>query len=168
MTGKGHILSAMAMAPGLGYMTYQFDHSIPMAMLSTIFCLLGSTAPDWLEIPIKQKKGKKVIIRRVIKHRTITHVASLWLMLLYFSYCQLADTPLLPWQFQYERIYDYMLFGFAVGGCLHLLGDIQNKQPIPIFTLKDGFALNLFKSGKGEFITIIIASGISTALLLKH
>lgn len=77
---------------------------IPVAML-------GSTAPDWLE-SLAHRLGYR------IKHRTITHYVSLWVLGMLFSLFVID--------------FHGILFWFAFGGLTHLFCDALTVMGVPI------------------------------------
>jgi len=111
------------------------------------FAFLGSwygvTAPDWMEIArVEQKdtyKGTIWIRKSVIPHRTITHWWFFWVaslaFLIYILKLQRID-DLLNYigvsngHLTAEAILS-MMYGFVIGGLLHLLGDVVNPSGIP-------------------------------------
>ncbi len=56
MTGKGHTLTGFAIA--LYPASIVYDHGIICAFLAAIGCVLGTTAPDWMEIPLPVKNAE--------------------------------------------------------------------------------------------------------------
>ena len=166
MTGKGHTMCGMVAGIAPASAAYVTAGFIP-AIAAWAFTIVGSTAPDWLEFPKEVKKkvnGKimTVLVRR-IPHRTITHTISVWVLAMAFFYISLAGThaysipQLLP-------IISAIGLGFSYGGVIHLLGDIPNKQRIPIFTKFDGVSLSLWKSGEFEKTLVFICGLISLYL----
>ncbi|MDK9790598.1 metal-dependent hydrolase [Vibrio sp. D431a] len=163
MTGKGHTQCGFAFSVFPIMVSYQNVGAIPAA-LAMITCVLGATAPDWLEIRVT-KNGES---RTLIPHRTITHIIALWTLLAIYAYCSVKgiDTPYYDLPLIEHGSVAASLFGFACGGLVHLLGDIPNKQKIPIFTTYDGIAFNLWKSGKNEGLLVALTSFIAMALML--
>ncbi len=151
MTGRGHLATGFA----LSFATFYFSKEVgAISWLATIFVIIGSTAPDWLEI----RSGEYTMI----PHRTITH----WLPLWVFGFLT-AIYSLSPYYFS---IFDYMTFldsfilgeiaascllGFSIGGLLHLLFDLPNPMGIPVLTPIHRFSLKLWNSGSMEFPIVI-------------
>lgn len=106
-----------------------------LALATVITGYLGGTAPDWLEL-IPWRKGK-----RWCTHRTITHWVPAWAALLYASNLGLGSY----W-------WCGPLFGFAVGGLIHLLIDWPNPLGVPI--LWSRHSLNLWKSGRADSFVV--------------
>jgi membrane-bound metal-dependent hydrolase YbcI (DUF457 family) len=143
MTGKGHHISGVICSVGFAQLAYDMGLSFVVVGLGVI---LGSKAPDWMEILIKGK--------RLITHRTITHWLPLWVAALYFSYeyVDLINS--------YAMHLGELIIGFSIGGLLHLLLDIPNPMGIPILTPTRRFSLNLWNSGSNEFVIhILLAMG---------
>lgn len=158
MTGSGHTLTGFVAGIPLAVLCYQNGAGVTGTIGCLAACVMGATAPDWLEVPYKSKqKGKngtpQVVRKRLLKHRGVTHIITLWGMafLWSFTYLKEGSDPLKFTEFSLLMI--SLLFGFFGGGVLHLLGDIPNKQKIPIFTPWDGIAFNLWKSGEYERVT---------------
>ncbi|GAL23014.1 hypothetical protein JCM19235_1315 [Vibrio maritimus] len=117
-------------------------------LITTFACIAGSTAPDWLELPIKDKQGR---IIRLIAHRTITHNVAIWLTLTTWAYSQITGFDLFPVMPTCDDpILLSIAWGFGFGGLVHLFWDFPNKKPIPIFMMKAGVSLHLWESGKHE------------------
>lgn len=142
MTGKGHTWVSLAFSIA----TYKIGLQLGITpLLVSVATIVGGTAPDWLEI--RKKNGGTVI-----KHRTITHWLPLWLALFFFTYGLITKNENL-YQLYDFNINEYLLsflFGFSIGGLLHLLVDIPNPMGIPILTPTRRFSLKLWKSGKFE------------------
>lgn len=169
MTGKGHF------ATGIACSLIAFDLTNTLngfGLLGSVGLILGVNAPDYLEIRRRKYNSGGVCVGTYtkIKHRTITHTLSLWVIFMLFC---LANLPYFNSNlgnnsdfFQFLNISNYMnnydfigyylfsfLFGYSMGALLHLLTDIPNPMGIPIF-LKKRYSLNLWKSGKNESIII--------------
>ncbi|UKA04592.1 metal-dependent hydrolase [Photobacterium damselae] len=168
MTGKGHTICGIVSGIAPASAAYVAGGFIP-AIAAWAFTIAGSTAPDWLEFPKEVRKkinGKTttVLVRR-IPHRTITHTIIAWAFATFFFYISLAGTHaygiphLLP-------IISAIGLGFSYGGVVHLIGDLPNKQRIPIFTRFDGISLNLWKSGEFEKTLAVICGAISLYLAI--
>lgn len=169
MTGKGHF------ATGIACSLIAFDLTNTLngfGLLGGIGLILGVNAPDYLEIRRKKYNSAGVCVGTYtkIKHRTITHNLSFWLIFMFFC---LANMPYFNSSigdsssfFQilnisnsiqgYETLSYYLfsfLFGYSAGALLHLLTDIPNPMGIPIF-IKKRYSLNLWKSGKNESVIV--------------
>lgn len=161
MTGAGHTLSGIIGGLPLGYMVYAASGSLVAAFITTTSCVLGSTAPDWMEIPYgttkKDPKGNTVsVTKRLLKHRGVTHILSLWVLVTLWAFLYIKDGYSTIFSVELPYLLVAAIFGFAYGGVLHLLGDIPNRQRVPIFTCYDGIALGLWESGKGERLTCFL------------
>lgn len=176
MTGLGHTKTGLAfgIVPAtICYVHYDFNY----AAFSYLLCVLFSTAPDWLEIQkrkevqVTRKNGETQLETRVstvIPHRTVTHIVSVWTLGLIialhsispFSHKLAAYLPELN-----SKISASALLGMCCGGLIHLIWDIPNKKPIPLFTPWDKVGLNLWKSGKHErgivLVTLVTSLFIS-------
>lgn len=118
--------------------------------------LLGSTAPDWLELPQKPTfwgTGGK----RLIPHRTLTHWWPLWVWL-FISTLHMQGT-----------LISALLEGFALGGLSHLVVDLPNPMGVPFATpfASSRKSLKWWRSGQHEFliISVFIAIGLLTLWL---
>lgn len=113
-----------------------------------IAAVLGATAPDWLEISSAKQMGDKWVRTSVIPHRTITHWLPAWIVMCIYSYINIQQ----PWM--------GMLFGFTVGGLLHLALDIPNPSGVPIlhpfkpYKIRINGHYGIWKSGQFEYIII--------------
>ena len=151
MTGQGHNWSGVALIPTVYYQTYTLLSNHIASFIACIVLLSGATAPDWLEI--RKKTGGTVIT-----HRTITHWLPLWIGLLLFSNYMMVNSNLdiMGYSIHLNAYISSAIFGFAVGGLLHLAVDFPNPMGIPIFTPYHRLSLNLWKSGKNEALLISI------------
>lgn len=159
MTGKGHFATGIC----LSFFTYKFsmnllgvESSYFLCLLSAIGTIVGSTAPDWLEI-VKSNGA------RVIRHRTITHWLPLWIGLFYIFYSILTKDNKFIFVYNINSNLNYIItmtssffLGFTIGGLLHLLYDIPNPMGIPILTPYKRFSFKLWRSGKNEPGIIIV------------
>lgn len=166
MTGKGHTQCGIAFSILPASIAYANMGLVP-SILAAITCIVGSTAPDWMEIRVSVKGGGS---KTLIPHRTITHIVGAWVLLAVYSYCSVKsiETPFYDLPLMENDSLSASLFGFACGGLVHLFGDLPNKQKIPILTLWDGIALNLWKSGKNEGLMVFLTFAIASGLLLKE
>lgn len=142
MTGKGHTWVSLAFSIA----TYKIGLQLGITpLLVSVATIVGGTAPDWMEI--RKKNGGTVI-----KHRTVTHWLPLWLALFFFTYGLITKNETLYqfYDFNFNQYLLSFLFGFSIGGLLHLLVDIPNPMGIPILTPTRRFSLKLWKSGKFE------------------
>lgn len=112
MTGRGHKLAGAGAGASLAYL-FLADGIAPAA-LSFVFCMWGSTAPDWLEVRI----GKG---RTLIPHRTLTHWPWPWVLLVVVVMATVG-----------EPLISAALIGFLVGGLTHLCGDAITPDGIPL------------------------------------
>lgn len=110
-----HKLSGVIAAAGFYWLASVID--FPTAPHMAVGVILGSTAPDWLEIPSWQKDGAR---KSVIPHRSITHWVAMWSFLLSLA-------ALWPSQ----HVIKYILAGFAFGGLMHCLLDGCTPMGVP-------------------------------------
>lgn len=109
------------------------------AFLSLAAGILGSTAPDWLEVAFWTRRRKLWI-----RHRTATHWGLGWIGLLLWSYYGLQ-----------AHAWSALTLGFAAGGIMHLLSDTPNPRGIPwIYKHR---SLNLWASGDCDCIVVGVA-----------
>jgi membrane-bound metal-dependent hydrolase YbcI (DUF457 family) len=166
LTGKGHTLTGLVFC----FAAYKFSNSIEASgVIAGLFTIIGSTAPDWLEL--RSKKGGTFI-----KHRTITHWLPVWLLMFLYAYSQFVPSSL-DFIKSIPSIYNALsyklnmyvgsgILGFSIGGLLHLLFDLPNPMGIPILTPYHRFSLKLWKSGKFEN-TIVFSVLIFTLYYLN-
>lgn len=119
------------------------------SLLTLVSGILGGTAPDWLEVAWWSRRH-----RLWITHRTWTHWGIAWITLLAYSYLALG-----------HQLWAPMLFGFAVGGVMHLLADWPNPLGIPWIVGRH--SLNLWKSGRCDLI-VIAAAWIGALMVSDH
>ncbi|MGF1905226.1 metal-dependent hydrolase [Aliivibrio salmonicida] len=139
MNNKGHCRGALAFS--IIPTSLSLDHGFIFAFLSFMSCLSAASFPDWAEKLMK------------LPHRSLFHTLSIWVGLSMYSYSNLGDGPL--W---------CVLFGFSCGGVSHWVGDVPNKQGLPIFTPKDRFALHLWESGKHQNLTVLVIFALSLSV----
>jgi membrane-bound metal-dependent hydrolase YbcI (DUF457 family) len=157
MTGKGHLLTGAIFS----FASFKFTNDIGgLGIITALFTIFGSTAPDWLEI----RKGTNTLI----PHRTITHWLPIWLIMFLYGLSQFnpnlidflknINTDLYTIvSIKINIIISSAILGFSIGGLLHLLFDIPNPMGIPVFTPVHRISLNLWKSGEKEFFIILIS-----------
>ncbi|MGR5557814.1 metal-dependent hydrolase [Vibrio fortis] len=171
MTGKGHTLCGIFGGIAPAAIAYESTSSIVPALFAYAACVIGSTAPDWMEIPLSKKQtnkdgtGEITVQKTLIPHRTWTHIICVWFALCVGAYGGLGNESWFNLSIDLGPTNTSFLLGFTYGGLLHLFGDLPNKQKIPIFTPWDGIALNLWKSGRFEKTLVglvVLMSGIWT------
>lgn len=163
MTGHGHTNTGLlfgAFPASIAFFSFGFEYSI----IAYIFCLVFSTAPDWLELQVKKNLNGVSVVTTLIPHRTITHIVFVWFLIFSLGLRTTHPSflpdflvncfPILP------SMLATILLGVGSGGLIHLLWDLPNKKPIPFFTLWDRVGLNLWKSGRFEsqivFMTMLL------------
>ena len=99
------------------------NHSIIAGSVCAVFspphvaaCVLGATAPDWLEWVLK-------FTGRPVKHRSATHIFTHWLVLAIFA----------------TLVWDYhgLITAFAWGGVSHILTDAMTVSGVPFSPYSD-------------------------------
>lgn len=126
MTWKSHIAIGSALA-------------LPFNPISLPLCVIGSTAPDWLEILLKA-------LGIPIQHRTKTHYLIIPIIIILFAWL----------------VYDFkdMIFWFGIGYLSHWLADSLTITGVPISPLdKSNFTLLGGRLRTGEPLEFIIAFG---------
>lgn len=117
-----------------------------------VAALLGSTAPDWLEVAWWSRSR-----RLWITHRTWTHWGIAWVGLLGGAYHALGSHALAA-----------PAFGFACGGVMHLLADWPNPLGVP--WIAGRHSLNWWKSGRCDLVIVaaswLIALAVSDEIWL--
>ncbi len=108
--------------------------------------LLGSTAPDWMEVAWWSRSR-----RLWITHRTWTHWGVAWVGLLLGSYHALGTHALAA-----------PAFGFACGGVMHLLADWPNPLGVP--WIAGRHSLNWWKSGRCDLVIVAASWLIALAV----
>lgn len=76
--------------------------------------VIGATAPDWMEWVLK-------IIRRPVKHRTVTHYLSVWTL------AWIATLFLTP-----DGLISTLVTAFCWGGVTHILTDAMTVSGVPL------------------------------------
>lgn len=151
MNRTGHAWGALCFAPvPLALMA---DATPLHSILAFLGCLSGSSAPDWLEFDR-------------IPHRTYTHTLSLWLAVTAYGYHLALGDTFVPIEAlkATSTILGAILCGFGCGCISHWLGDVLNRQPVPIFTPFDRYCLNLFASGSHQRITCAFIFSVACIL----
>lgn len=161
MTGAGHTLSGLVGSVPLAVIVFNATGSVVGAAAAITCAIMGSTAPDWLEIPYKSTKIKengieKKVTKRLLKHRGVTHIVSIWVLIFLWAFLYIKDGENPIFDFELPMLIVSMVYGFAGGGIMHLIGDLPNKQKIPVFSTFDGISLNIWESGKYELLTTFI------------
>lgn len=137
MTKSGHVLT------GIGSLFITLDVCLQnqiSPILPVIGVLLGTTAPDWLEVSWWNFLGNR---KSLIMHRTLTHWWILWVVLFMLAL------------FIKDTLEGMFTIGFCIGALTHLLFDLPNPHGIPMFMpYGKTISLNLWKSGKFEVILI--------------
>ncbi|MEZ9708821.1 metal-dependent hydrolase [Vibrio breoganii] len=164
------------------------EYSWWLAPIVFIMVVLGSTAPDYLEIRYRQevpKKGIKGLVsgdtryvsKTVFSHRGITHVISIWVGFFYYSYACLFDVTLISWLSYFFDSNSYAtsnlwilvpLFGYSYGGLVHLLCDVPNGRGLPIVPVCFRVKLGLWHSDQMELPMIIFIGGLSSYLTANY
>lgn len=118
---------------------------VPLAML-------GATAPDWLEWV------SGAVLRRKIKHRTVTHVLTTWLTAALF----------------FGLVWDYRSWGlaFALGGLCHWLQDSLTVTGVPVTWWSDRRTTllggRMRTGGIGEYILSAAVVAVCAGLIFMR
>lgn len=121
------------------------------SILAVLTGFLGGTAPDWLELVWWRRGSGR---HSWIPHRTLTHWGIAWIALLVGSYYALPHQPWMP-----------LVFGFACGGMMHLLADWPNPMGVPWLFIHKRHSLNLWSSGRCDWI-VQGAAWLAAALMV--
>lgn len=119
------------------------------SVLALAAAVLGSTAPDWLEVAWWSRAR-----RLWITHRTLTHWGVGWIALCVISYRLLGVYPSAA-----------VTFGFACGGLMHLFADWPNPLGVPWIAARH--SLNLWTSGRCDLL-VVGAAWIGAGLTADH
>lgn len=151
MNGRGHRLTAITFGATIvsAYVAGVVNINYPgnPIMIAAIFMagiIAGSSAPDWLELPIKSKGN---IVARIIPHRTITHWFPIWILLGWW-----IEQQKFIWQIEVAA------FGFVSSALLHILMDLLSKAGVPILLpfARNRKKLSLYSTGKfSEFLAVL-------------
>ncbi|WP_267926072.1 metal-dependent hydrolase [Desulfolithobacter dissulfuricans] len=150
MSRFGHKVSAGAIAATAFLML----SSLFSASMFAVGCLLGSLAPDWLEVAWFSKWFGR---QSLVPHRTITHWPWPWIMALAALFFAPVDGPGF-----------WLVAGFLAGGLLHLVLDLATPAGIPLgkpFGKKQSFSLYR-TGGPGEIIVSVALWGLPAIILL--
>lgn len=131
-----------------------FSYTFFISAICVFAMILGSNAPDYLELRYKKKtKNKKGDViyasTTVLPHRGVTHTLMIWCVLSYMMH-RMAFQPI-----EYNEVYLFA-FSYSFGAVVHLFGDLPNKKGIPIFPFCPKFCLNLWKCSKNEKLTCFL------------
>lgn len=109
------------------------------SLIFLLACILGSTAPDALEI-------------KIIKHRTYTHLPVFWV------FCFAVGTSLTAY-YELGSIFSIIIAGVCFGALTHWAGDLGTPMGVPVFfSVKNRYSLNLWKTGhRSELVPIFVA-----------
>lgn len=133
ITGWSAGLTAAALVAHAGAGGFYYEWCV-LALLAGIS---GGTAPDWLELAWWHPRK-----RLWCTHRTITHWGVAWVGALVYSYLLLNTAWWAP-----------PVFGFALGGVTHLLGDWVNPRGVPWILRRH--SLNLWTSGRCDVFFVV-------------
>lgn len=136
LTRSGHHATALALAIA-GSICFDLAGAAAWA----IGCILGASAPDYLEIPYGFGRGRRTLLR----HRTITHQPLLWMTLITLIHfkqpsAQLANTFILGW---------------AGSSLLHILMDLLTPVGTPLgWPWGKRTSIKIFRTGGTEWPVI--------------
>lgn len=145
MTKQGHLMTTTAMFAVISAAIITGWVANPYSKLGNLWVdlglfyigmLVGSSAPDWLEMSRKEQ-GKWV---RAIPHRTLTHWLPLWLGALWLVW---AEQIIGFWMFE------LLIVGFLLSGILHILVDACSLSGVPLWTPfgKTRLKLGIYRTG---------------------
>ena len=139
MTKHGH--NAVGACCALGSLAFPHEH--PWFIMLGVY--LGAGAPDWLEVSWYDVQRR--CRASLIEHRTWTHWLPAWILLISYAWYE-AQTESGFW----------ILFGFAVGGLVHLLVDWPNPTGIPIMTplRRSRHSLKLWRSSEHTLLISMV------------
>lgn len=141
MRGSNHYL--IACGAGLaGAAAVTRVAGLPDGVAFLLGCLAGARSPDHLE--------GELLGMRLIAHRTVTHWLPVWLALAGLS-LWLAVRFSLP---------GYLIFGYALGGLLHVLGDLLTPMGVPLLSPTRRQSLHLVHGLGGELAVVALSLGI--------
>lgn len=158
MLRTGHHWTGALMGVAVAGLAHQFSVSIASWQLAAIVIAgwYGGVAPDSLEIRKNWRDRKGWHSKTLIPHRTITHVFLWWAVAAVF-----VGTSLLmhaEWTLR-AALPAWMLFGFLLGGCTHILVDWPNPMGVPLWFPHARHSLRLWRSGEHE-LEIVLAFGV--------
>lgn len=171
MTHSGHLLSG-ALASLYPFLVASQSLNTTGAICAGGFAVLGSLAPDFLEIPYPRFKKKKriwflpdktiTVHGRVFAHRGITHSILLWIALYLIAFYALHNAGEVCSTFAMlqqsalgqtinDPYFSASLLGFSFGALVHLAGDLPNKTGLPLlYPFSYRIRLDLWNSGNHE------------------
>lgn len=166
MNGRGHRLTAIAFGLSIcsAYAsgTIELDYPAEPLIVLAVFMagiIAGSSAPDWLELPIIIKGNT---VGRIIPHRTITHWFPIWMALGWWIWNQEF-----AWQVEVGAL------GFIASALLHILMDGLSKSGVPLFLPFASYRkkISLYSTGKlSEFFAVVTVMSLfifSCLIMLK-
>lgn len=148
MTGVGAAVLSFGVLFRFGWPPDGQEVQCVMALVIAAF--FGATAPDWMEVAV-WFLGKRA---SVIEHRTYTHWLPAWLALLVASWAAYSTGVIQPGYVPLAG------FGFAIGGLTHLICDIPNPTGIPVFHPTRRVSLNLWRSGRMDWVMAPALTGV--------
>lgn len=112
-----HLAAGLVLSPAL-FVGVASLRDESLALSAAISFVVGSKAPDWLEIRT-WIMGRRLSL---IPHRTITHTWWLWVLIMLCSPLLLSGSPLALW----------LTLGFALGCLLHIGMDALTPMGVPV------------------------------------
>jgi inner membrane protein len=140
------------------YLLADGDLTLPaLSLLVWLGLSFGARAPDQLEL-FKWMMGRRFSL---IPHRTLTHWGLFWLAACYGAAWLLGVSG-----GQRAEGLVAILFGYTLGGVIHLFFDIMTPAGIPLLTpFARRTSLNVFRSGAiTEYLILIGCIGITVMI----
>ncbi len=131
---KQHFRAGLALGIPLSCGAYFATHNPLISGMILTGSMVGSSAPDWLELAWHtggdKKKGwfsfgyEEGIRHSIIPHRTITHWYLAWTFLSIFAIAYLL---------RHQGFIDYFVAAFFISGWLHIRMDSKTSMGVPWF-----------------------------------
>lgn len=144
MTGVSHRQFGYAWAAGAALIMEPYWGLMGCAALF-VGVRPGSTAPDWLEFGL-------------IKHRTLTHLPWLWLLMYAVSVSMVAH-------FEVGVLAACLITGFCLGALSHWVGDVGTPMGVPLLNPTRRYSINMWSTGKPSEKAPIIIAWIVVAIM---
>ncbi len=130
--------------------SFSIIYSVTGSLIASTFTMIGSVLPDVLELG------------GTIQHRTVTHLAWLWLLICGACWMAFKNTG-------FTSVAYYLLFFCFVGGALHVFEDSLSDGGVPVldpYGKKIGFGVYRTKT-LSEELTVLGLVVLFTAFSFK-